>query len=46
MNYYTYMKNQETYFKYSPIKKTKKQFTSKILKKENPFSVLKNINFK
>ena len=24
----------------------KKQFSSKILKKENPFSVLKNINFK
>ncbi len=46
MNYYSYEKNQETYFKYSPIKNTKKQFSSKILKKENPFSVLKNINFK
>ena len=33
-------------FKYSPIKNTKKQFSSKILKKENPFNVLKNINFK
>ena len=46
MNYYTYEKNQETYFKYSPVRNTKKQFSSKILKKENPFNVLKNINFK
>ena len=46
MNYYSYEKNKETYFKYSPLKNTKKQFSSKILKKENPFSVLKNINFK
>ena len=46
MNYYSYEKNQETYFKYSPVKNTNKQFSSKILKKENPFNVLKNINFK
>jgi len=46
MSYYSYEKKQEIYFKYSPIKNTKKQFSSKILKKENPFSVLKNINFK
>ena len=46
MNYYSYEKNQETYFKYSPIKNTKKQFSSRVLKKENPFNVLKNINFK
>ncbi len=46
MNYYSYEKNKETYFKYSPIKNTKKQFSSKVLKKENPFSILKNINFK
>jgi len=46
MNYYPYEKNQVTYFKYSPIKNNKKQFSSKILKKENAFSVLKNINFK
>ena len=45
-NYYPYEKNQVTYFKYSPIKNNKKQFSSKILKKENAFSVLKNINFK
>ena len=46
MSYYSYEKNKETYFKYSPLKNTKKQFSSKILKKENPFSILKNINFK
>ncbi len=46
MNYYSYEKDQETYFRYSPTKNTKKQFSSKILKKENAFSVLKNINFK
>jgi ATP-dependent RNA helicase SUPV3L1/SUV3 len=46
MNYYPYEKNQETYFKYSPMKNNKKQFSSKILNKENAFCVLKNINFK
>jgi len=46
MNYSSYTKNDETYFKYNPIKNNKKQFVSKVLKKRNPFSVLKNINFK
>ena len=46
MNYSSYTKNDETYFKYTPIKNSKKQFSSKVLKKENPFSILKNINFK
>ena len=46
MNYSSYAKNEETYFKYTPIKNSKKQFSSKVLKKENPFSVLKNIKFK
>ena len=46
MNYYSYEKDQETYFRYSPTKNTKKKFSSKILKKENAFSILKNINFK
>jgi ATP-dependent RNA helicase SUPV3L1/SUV3 len=46
MNYSSYTKNDETYFKYNPIKNNKKQFVSKVLKKENPFSILKNINFK
>ena len=46
MNYYTYTKNDETYFKYTPIKNNKKQFSSKLIKRENPFNVLRNINFK
>ena len=46
MNYSSYTKNDETYFKYNPVKSVKRKFSSKVLKKENPFSVLKNINFK
>ena len=46
MNYYSFTKDDETYFKYNPIKNKKRQISSKITKKENPFSVLKNINFK
>ena len=46
MNYLSYTKNEETYFKYNYIKNNKKEFSPKVLKKENPFSVLKNINFK
>ncbi len=46
MNYYTYEKNKETYFKYSPTKNNKKRISSKVINKENPFNVLKNINFK
>ena len=46
MNYYSYTKNNTTYFRYNPIKNNKKQFSSKVLKKENPFSILKNMNFK
>jgi len=45
MNYFTYTKNNETYFKYAPTKNNKKQFSPKTLNKENPFSILKNINF-
>jgi len=44
MNYSYYAKNSDTYLTYRPTNK-KKQFLPKILKKENPFSVLKNINF-
>ena len=32
--------------KYSPYKNNKRQVAQKILKKENAFSILKNINFK
>ena len=46
MNYTSFKKNDETYFRYSPLKNDKKQFSHKILKKENPFNILKNINFK
>tara|TARA_B100000953_G_scaffold1923_1_gene1631 strand:- start:1637 stop:4111 length:2475 start_codon:yes stop_codon:yes gene_type:complete len=46
MNYSSFSKNEETYFKYIPLKTNKKQFVSKVAKKENPFSILKNINFK
>ncbi len=46
MNYTSFSKNEEIYFKYSPLKNNKKQFSPKVIKKENPFSVLKNINFK
>ncbi len=46
MNYSSFLKNEDTYFKYVPKKNIKKDFSNKIIKKENPFSVLKNINFK
>ena len=46
MNYSTFSKNEDTYFKYIPSKNNKKEFSTKVVKKENPFSVLKNINFK
>ena len=45
MNYSYYTRNNDTYLAYKPTNK-KKHFSPKILKKENPFSVLKNINFK
>jgi len=44
MNYKIIEKQDEVYFKYSPIKNTRKNFNKKI-NKENPFSILKNINF-
>jgi len=43
MDYSFYQKNDQTYFKYSPIKNFKKPFSSKAQAKENPFSILKNI---
>ncbi len=45
MNYKTVKKDNEYYFKYSPNKKRiKKIFENK--KTDNPFNILKNINFK
>ena len=46
MNYSSFSKNEDTYFKYIPSKSNKKQFSTKVIKKENPFSILKNIDFK
>ena len=46
MNYLSFTKNDETYFRYSPLKSYKKQISNKVLKKESPFNILKNINFK
>ncbi len=43
MNYKIFEKENETFFKYSPIKKFKKINTKKI-SSENPFKILKNLN--
>tara|TARA_B110001452_G_scaffold186958_1_gene157419 strand:- start:737 stop:3217 length:2481 start_codon:yes stop_codon:yes gene_type:complete len=44
MEYKVYEKNNETYFKYIPIKKTLKTI-KKTVSNNSPFKVLKNINF-
>ena len=46
MNYKNFEKNDETYFKYTPIKKFKKNYKFKSNNKDNPFSVLKQMSFK
>ena len=46
MNYKTYIKNDESYFKYMPTKQKIERFISKSQITDNPFNVLKNINFK
>ena len=43
MGYKVFDKEQETFFKYSPIKKVKKISTKKV-SSENPFKILKNLN--
>jgi ATP-dependent RNA helicase SUPV3L1/SUV3 len=43
MNYKIFDKDDETYFKYNPIKKFKKDSIKKV-SKENPFKILKNLN--
>ncbi len=45
MNYKIFEKDNETYFKYNPIKKFKK-VTSKKISNENPFKILKNLNLR
>jgi len=46
MNYKTFEKNDETYFKYTAIKRFKKNYKFKSNNKDNPFSVLKQMSFK
>ncbi|MDA9199602.1 helicase-related protein [Candidatus Pelagibacter sp.] len=43
MNYKIFDKNDETYFKYNPIKKFKKNSNKKV-SSENPFKILKDLN--
>jgi ATP-dependent RNA helicase SUPV3L1/SUV3 len=45
MGYKIFDKTDETFFKYSPIKKSKKILLKKI-SDENPFKILKNLNFR
>ena len=47
MGYKTFEENNELYFKYAPTKQKKMRKTvNKIQENDNPFNVLKNINFK
>ena len=46
MNYKTFEKNGDIYFKYFPKRIFKKNTSLKKESKSNPFSVLKQINFK
>ena len=43
MNYKIFDKDDETYFKYNPIKKFKRNSIKKV-SNENPFKILKNLN--
>jgi len=46
MNYKTFEENNEFYFKYVPTKQKIKKTIKKEQENDNPFNVLKNINFK
>ena len=46
MNYKIFEKKNETYFKYTKIKRFKKNYKFKSNNKNNPFSVLKQMSFK
>ena len=46
MNYETSEENNEFYFKYAPTKQKIKKLINKNQKTDNPFNILKNINFK
>ena len=43
MNYKIFDRDDETYFKYNPIRKFKKDSVKKV-SNENPFKILKNLN--
>ena len=43
MGYKVFVKEDETFFKYSPVKKFKKVSAKKV-SSENPFKILKNLN--
>ena len=46
MSYKTYRKNNEYFFKYTPEKNKIKRYDKKIINKNNPFDILKQMNFK
>ena len=45
MNYKTFEKNNELYFKYLPNKNKLRKFSKNNQLNDNPFKILKNINF-
>jgi len=46
MSYKTFVKDEEIYFKYIKSKNVKKNYDFSANKKDNPFKILKHINFK
>ena len=46
MNYKTFEKDNEFYFKYMPIKQKIKKRINQNQARDNPFNILKKINFK
>ena len=46
MNYKTFEKNKDLFFRYTPTKQKIKRYIKKNKTKDNPFNVLKNISFK
>jgi len=46
MSYKTFEENNEIYFKYAPTKQKNRKTIRKINETDNPFNILKNINFK
>jgi ATP-dependent RNA helicase SUPV3L1/SUV3 len=45
MNYKAYEKDNEIYFQYNPKKEKRKKVFKKVNREDNPFKILKNINF-